>query len=662
MPSPRTWPARSLLRAAAAAWLAAALVALLSGHALAAPAGEMYVAGYNALGQLGDGTNVDRLSVEPAPYFGFPVTAAAGTYGNTFALLAGGTVTATGSEEHGALGDGQSSGTRFIPAFVSGLAGVTGIAAGEDHFGLALLSNGTVMAWGLNQFGELGLGSTVEEDVPVPLPGIGQAVAVAAGCFDSYILLANGQVESVGRNQHGQLGDGASPSEQPLSATPVVVKGLQSVVAIAPGCETVYALRADGTVWSWGAGEHGQLGDGAAPLAAQTTPVQVKGLAGVLAIAGAREAGFALLSGGTVAAWGYNTTGELGDGTDEERKEPIIVPGIAGARAIGAASQDGYAVLADGSLWGWGQNEHGELGDGTQERQKPPEHLPAPAGVIALGTGSDDFGLLAIEGASAALSASALAFPAVQVGGRSAAQVVTFTNEGPAPLAVSGEVLTGPGAPAGGSFVRTADTCAGTTLAAGASCQVALAFAPAAAGPASATLAFSSTSANALPPVALSGTGTPPPVPPQLYGLRVTPRVAGLAGRRVHGRCVAARPRSRGPRCRRTPALRASFRLSAAARVSFRVVRLEAGVRAGRRCAARRGPRSRRSGRARTCTRAVLLRGGFSRTEGAGNHRLRLPGRVGGRALGAGTYRLLATPSAAGLTGATRAVAFRLRG
>jgi alpha-tubulin suppressor-like RCC1 family protein len=669
---------RALVRAAAVAPLGLALslpvLALATpARAHAAVGGELYVAGANEHGQLGDGTNVMRLSVEPAPNFGFPVVAAAGGLRDTFALLANGTVAASGAEEYGSLGDGVSleGAMRSLPELVPGLSNVTGIAAGENYFALALLSNGTVIDWGHNSNGELGLGNTVEQDRPAQVPGLGPVVQVAAGCRDGYVLLSDGRVESFGDNAYGLLGDGFRQLEQSASATPVEVKGLEDVVALAPGCNTVYALRADGTVWSWGDGEYGQLGDGSSvPPKEQPVPVQVKGLEHAVAIAGANEAGYALLAGGTVADWGYNHYGELGDGTVEEHKEPEIVPGLTGVRAIGASAEDGYAVLADGAVYGWGNDRYGQLGDGTAEEQKPPEALPAPPGVVGLGTGSDNFDLLAIVGAAASLSGTSLSFPTAPVGAASAARTVTLTDDGPAPLAVSGDVLTGPGA---GSFARSADTCSGATLAPGSSCTVALVFTPAAAGPASAALAFSTSAANVLPAVMLSGTGSAAapavrPAPPRLSRLAVRPRSFRLAGRRSHGRCAPprrhGRPR-RAARCERHIALRVSFVLSAAASVRFRSARVATGRLVGSRCVV-----AARSRRGRRCKRLVPLPGSITRAGRAGSNRivlhlpLRRPGARRARrarlSLAPGRYRLLATPYARGHAGVTVSAAFRL--
>ena len=129
---------------------------------------------------------------------------------------------------------GVRNGVRSHPVPVSGLTNVVGIAAGADH-ALALLKNGTVMAWGDNDAGELGNGGVVEESyVPMPVEGIHDAVALAANEFTSMALLENGEVLTWGDNSIGELGLGSSLgpedcseySEWPCSTVPRPVRGI----------------------------------------------------------------------------------------------------------------------------------------------------------------------------------------------------------------------------------------------------------------------------------------------------------------------------------------------------------------------------------------------------------------------------------------------------
>lgn len=144
---------------------------------------------------------------------------------------------AVGHAQRSPPGNPGRSATQLIGLSVpSPEKGVKAIAAGR-HFSLALLTNGTVMAWGENTFGQLGDGTTVSSDAPVAVAGLSGVTAIAAGAEFSLALLSNGTVMAWGLNEHGRLGDGTITgpetcnSSLPCSTTPVPVSGLSGVPA-----------------------------------------------------------------------------------------------------------------------------------------------------------------------------------------------------------------------------------------------------------------------------------------------------------------------------------------------------------------------------------------------------------------------------------------------
>ena len=225
---------------------------------------------------------------------------------------------AWGYNHDGELGDGTNTGTN-LPVAVKRLASVTAVSAGSHHC-LALLSSGKVMAWGDNFYGELGNGASINSDVPVAVKGLTGVKAVSAGGLFSLALLSNGTVKAWGLNTSGQLGDATFAS----SDLPVTVKGLAGVRAISAGGRDSLALLSNGTVRAWGSNTVGELGNGST-VADSNVPVAVRGLAGVKAISAGGFHGLALLSGGTVRAWGYNHDGELGNGTSTDSSLPVAV-------------------------------------------------------------------------------------------------------------------------------------------------------------------------------------------------------------------------------------------------------------------------------------------------------------------------------------------------
>jgi alpha-tubulin suppressor-like RCC1 family protein len=355
----------------------------IAASASAAPAGVV-AWGDNRYGQLGDGTTTGaELPVAVSALSGVTAVSAGGEHG--LALLSDGTVMAWGENEKGELGDGTTGGVSEVPVAVSGLSGVTAISAGT-RYSLALLGNGTVMAWGDNAGGELGDGTTGGvSNVPVAVSGLSGVTAISAGRGNNYYgevhslaRLSNGTVMAWGFDGHGELGNGTTGKS---SNVPVAVTGLTGVASISAGNGYSLAALESGTAVAWGANALGQLGDGA--FADTNLPVAVSGLSGVTAISAASAHSLALLSSGSVMAWGENFDGQLGNGSDCDffngscpSDVPIPVSGLSGVTAIaaggtGVPNQGGYsneenehslALLRDGTVVAWGSNLFGQLG------------------------------------------------------------------------------------------------------------------------------------------------------------------------------------------------------------------------------------------------------------------------------------------------------------
>lgn len=281
----------------------------------------------------------------------------AGGVDDSLAVRSDGTVWAWGNNTYGELGNGTTTNSS-TPVQVSGLTGATTVAAGYYH-SLAVKSDGTVWAWGYNNFGQLGNGTFLtNSSTPGQVTGLSGATSVAAGSFHSVALLSNGSVEAWGSNVAGQLGNGTTT----LSSTPVQVSGLTNATAIAAGANHSVALRSDGTVWDWGAGKQGQLGNGS--TAFSTTPVQVSNLGGVVAIAAGGDTSYALRSDGSVWAWGANNFQQLGNTSAGKTSTVPVQVAISSVTKIGAGFDFGLAIESDGTGWGWGNNNAGQLGNG----------------------------------------------------------------------------------------------------------------------------------------------------------------------------------------------------------------------------------------------------------------------------------------------------------
>lgn len=229
------------------------------------------------------------------------------------------------------------------------------VSAGPRHL-LIGRRNGTVVAWGDNEAGQLGNGSYDPAADPVPVVGLGNVIDVAAGGAHSLALKEDRTGWAWGANASGQLGNGATDG----SPAPVPVGGVSDVIGLAAGAAHSLALRADGSVWAWGANGSGQLGNGT--TTDSPVPVPVEGLTGIVQIAAGLNHNLARAANGVVWVWGANDFGQVGDGSQENRLLPVQVGSVGPVRAIAAGDRHSLAVQEDGALWGWGDNTAWQLG------------------------------------------------------------------------------------------------------------------------------------------------------------------------------------------------------------------------------------------------------------------------------------------------------------
>ncbi len=332
--------------------------------------------GENGQGQIGDGTSTDRLS--PANVSGITTAVAVSAGGaHTCALRVDGTVRCWGRGANGQLGN-NSTAERRSPVTVSGLSTAVAIAAGRDHT-CALLHDGAVRCWGSNSSGQLGDGTTTNRLTPVTVSGLSGVTALTAGGFHTCAQRADATARCWGLNNLGQLGDGTTTDR----LTPVTVSSQSSTVAISAGGNHTCAVRAEGSVRCWGRNFFGQVGDGTFDNRPGGAFVQPEPDDVVTVTSGADHTCM-LRAGGTARCWGFNVSGQLGDGTatNHSRAETTVV-GLTGAVALAAGGSHTCAMLTDGALRCWGSNSSGQLGDGTGASSLTPNVVAGGAGGIS---------------------------------------------------------------------------------------------------------------------------------------------------------------------------------------------------------------------------------------------------------------------------------------
>lgn len=298
----------------------------------------------------------------------------------SIAVLKDGTVRAWGDNQGGQLGDGSLGATQVAPPVqvvgpggIGLLNGVVDVTCGYD-FVLALMADGSVLSWGANAYGSLGLGGATNDprSEPTPIPGLSNVAAVAAGAYHAVALHQDGTVSTWGYNDYGQLGNAAPGTHR---NTPAQVGGVTDVTHVDAGWGHTVARRSDGTVLAWGWNAYGQLGDGGRMDNPSPAPVQETAgvdLTGVAAVSAGFTHTVLRMDDGTVRAFGNNLYRQLGSGSTEvDGPLPEVVlssaggPPFSGAMQIVAGGDHNLLLSTTRELWGWGLNENGEMGNGA---------------------------------------------------------------------------------------------------------------------------------------------------------------------------------------------------------------------------------------------------------------------------------------------------------
>ncbi|MCL2401896.1 MAG: hypothetical protein FWC90_04560 [Oscillospiraceae bacterium] len=350
------------------------------------PDGALWAWGANHFGHLGDGTTEARLS--PIKIME-DVTAVSGSGWHTMAIRADGSLWAWGHNRSKMLGDGTPE-HRHSPVRI--MEDVTAVSTGSSHT-LAIRADGTLWAWGRNSEGQVGNGNVTSWDVGVPEPVqiMEDVVAVSAGDFHSMAIRRDGSLWAWGRNDYGQLGNGEVMEHD--GTVPHPIRIMDNVAAVSAGSNRTFAIRTDGTLWAWGQSplgatdeetriertppQFGMPGPGPIPYHVHSSPILV--MDNVASVATGGDRAFAVRSDGSLWAWGR---GPLGDGTQVERVEPVkIMDDVA---AVSVSYSNVMAAKTDGRLLIWGSNLSGQLGNGTSLRRFEP--VPIMDNVTAVST------------------------------------------------------------------------------------------------------------------------------------------------------------------------------------------------------------------------------------------------------------------------------------
>jgi alpha-tubulin suppressor-like RCC1 family protein len=374
-----------LLTIGAAVCAAGACVVLAGAPARAASGGR--IEHWGAYGT--NGNQYDSQLSPVAVSLPAPVAQVSSSNSTQYALLTNGTVYAWGLGTHGELGNGHLKNSFTTAVKVQFPAGVKIAFLPIDVMpydtAFAVDTTGQAWGWGDNAGGELCLGNTAQYTTPVTLPFTD--VTTLDGGADHATYDNDGTLSSCGTNTYGELGNGNMTS----STTPVPVSGLsgQSVAELVGSWGNQGALLTNGTYYDWGYDGAGQLGNGTVSQSSDV-PVQVPlpGTVAQVAQGGSAASNgqtMVMLSGGSLYAWGNDSSYQLGDGktTNEESPELISSPPGVTYQTLASGGNTSYAISATGEVYAWGNSREGQIGDGKTTPAKTPVAVLAGATQIS---------------------------------------------------------------------------------------------------------------------------------------------------------------------------------------------------------------------------------------------------------------------------------------
>ncbi len=331
---------------------------------------NLYMWGFNSTGQLADNTVVSKSSpVSVSGSFTDWVQVSSSTH--SVAVRANGTAWAWGYNANGRLGDGTVVSKSSPVSVVGGFTDWIQVSAGGAH-SAGVRANGTAWGWGLNTYGRIGDNTVVSKTSPVSVVGgFTDWKQISAGSEHTAALRANGSIWSWGRNNVGQLGDNVGTTL--IRSSPVsVVGGFTDWIQVSAGGSFSLGLRSNGTAWAWGIGANGRLGDNT--TVTKSSPVSVVGgFTDWIQVSASNSHGMGLRQNGTVWAWGSNLYGKLGDNSTAEKSSPVsVVGGFTDWVQVSGGTGHSIGLRADGTAWAWGNNTDGRLGDNTAVSKSSP--------------------------------------------------------------------------------------------------------------------------------------------------------------------------------------------------------------------------------------------------------------------------------------------------
>ena len=258
-----------------------------------------------------------------------------------------------------------NGGTTPVTTFAGG-ANWKQVSCGTDHTA-AVKIDGTLWTWGSNQFGHLGINSGNTSSTPVTtFAGGTDWKQVSCGHYHTAAIKTDGTLWTWGRNDNGQMGINivVTAFESPRCTPITTFAGGTNWKQVSCGGLHTAAIKTDGTLWVWGGNSSGQLGINFSNLINKSTPVTTfAGGTNWKQVSGGSFYTAAIKTDGTLWTWGNNSNASLGDNTIINRSTPVTTfAGGTNWKQVSGGFYPTAAVKTDGTLWTWGSNQFAQLG------------------------------------------------------------------------------------------------------------------------------------------------------------------------------------------------------------------------------------------------------------------------------------------------------------
>lgn len=287
---------------------------------------------------------------------------------SSYGIKNDGTLWSWGNNDYGGLGDGTSI-DRTTPVKIGSSNDWKTVTGGGAFFSVAMKNNGSIWAWGDNQFGQLGDGTNIDKWNPIQIGNETNWKSIKTGFYHTLALKNDGTLWAWGYNYSGQLGNGNENSTN----VPVQIGVSNDWKEIYVGYHYSIAIKNNGTLWAWGNNYWGQLGDGT--TINKNTPTQIGNENNWKSISGGANHTLAIKNNGSLWAWGRNNFGQLGNGNYNNNLVPIQVGNVNDWSTISAGSYHSLAQKNDNTIWAWGSNNWGQIGDFSNLNRNLPTQI-----------------------------------------------------------------------------------------------------------------------------------------------------------------------------------------------------------------------------------------------------------------------------------------------